>query len=111
MLFRSKTIDVDGKMSISSVIKYVLQNNVKASVIISPNPVVNNAEIFFESKTNGIGNYSMLNIMGNTILTGKIILQTGMNRVSQNVSGLATGTYLFLLNAGGEKVSVKFVKE
>ena len=108
--YRIKTIDVDGKMSLSSVIKYVLQKNVKASVTISPNPVVNNADIYFESKTNGIASYSILSTTGISIITGKISLQKGMNKFSQNVSGLAAGTYLFLINAGGERVSVKFVK-
>ncbi len=108
--YRIKTIDVDGKTSFSSVVKYVLQNNVKTSIIIFPNPVATNAELFFESKTNGTGNYTIVNTMGTTILTGKVILQKGMNKISQNVSGLIAGTYLFLLNVGGEKVSVKFVK-
>lgn len=108
--YRIKTIDVDGKMNVSSVIKYVLQYNVKASVIIYPNPVVNSADIYFYSKTNGIASYSILSTTGNSINTGKILLQKGMNKFSQNVSGLSAGTYLFLLNVGGEKVSVKFVK-
>lgn len=108
--YRIKTIDVDGKTSLSSVIKYVLQDNIKASVIISPNPVVNNADIYFECKTNGIASYSIFSTTGNSIITGKISVQKGMNKVSQNVSGLAAGTYLFLLNSGGGTVSVKFVK-
>ena len=109
--YRIKTIDVDGKMNVSSVIKYVLQDNVKASVIIYPNPVVNSADIYFYSKTNGIASYSILSTTGNSINTGKILLQKGMNKFSQNVSGLSAGTYLFLLNGVGEKVSVKFVKQ
>lgn len=109
--YRIKTIDVDGKMSVSSVIKYVLQDNVKASVIIYPNPVVNSTDIYFYSKTNGIASYSILSTTGNSIIIGKMLLQKGMNKFSQNVSGLSAGTYLFLLNGVGEKVSVKFVKQ
>lgn len=108
--YRIKTVDINGKMGLSSVVKYVLQNDVKASVIISPNPVAYNADIFFESKTNGTGNYFILNTMGTTILTRQISLQKGMNKISQNVSGLAAGTYLFLIKVGRERVSVKFVK-
>ena len=109
--YRIKSVDIDGKTSLSSTVKYVLQNNIKATVILSPNPVVNNADLFFESKINTIVNYAIINTIGNTIYTGKLTAQKGMNKVSQNVSGLPAGTYLFSLNIGGERISVKFVKE
>jgi hypothetical protein len=109
--YRLKAIAKDGKATYSTVVKIALQSNVFTAIIISPNPVVNTATVYYDSKVNNVSEYTILNTNGNTMLKGKISLQKGINKISQNVMGLAAGTYLFVINAGGERVTAKLVKE
>jgi hypothetical protein len=109
--YRIKAIATDGKVSFSSTVKLVLKANNNIAIIIAPNPVQEMANIILESKVASAVSYKIINTMGNMVATGNIQLQKGVNKISKNVEMLSAGTYLFVTEMNGERVSVKFVKE
>ncbi|MEQ1553573.1 MAG: T9SS type A sorting domain-containing protein [Ferruginibacter sp.] len=108
--YRIKAIAFDGKVSISATVKLLLKTN-NTTIIIAPNPVKETANIVLESKIANTVSFKIINTTGNTVATGNMQLQSGINKISKNISTLVAGTYLFVSEVNGERVSVRFVKE
>ncbi len=109
--YRIKAIAKDGKVSFSPTVKLVIKANNNVAIVIAPNPVQEAANIILESKISTNVSYKMINTMGNVVVAGNMQLQKGINKISKNIAILAAGTYLFVSEINGERVSVRFVKE
>jgi hypothetical protein len=109
--YRIKAIATDGKVTFSPTVKLLLKANNNTAIILAPNPVQETANIIFESKMASTVSYKMINTMGVVVAAGNMQLQKGVNKISKNVAMLSAGTYLFVSEINGERVSVKFVKE
>jgi hypothetical protein len=93
--YRLRQIDNDGKETLSKVISIATKGNGKLKAY--PNPVSNTLTI----ETDLSGNFQILNLLGQQVLTGKTTAQ----RI--DVSALPQGSYV--LKVGAEQV--KFVKQ
>ena len=94
---RLRQIDNDGKETLSKVVSIQSKGNDKLKVY--PNPVANTLTIvrkdsFGETEANG--DYQIINLLGQTLLTGKTTAQR------LDVSALPQGSYV--LKVGAEQV-------
>lgn len=75
--------------------KPVKVNNEEISVELFPVPASDNLTIRVNNiSKNEEASISIIDIMGNTVLTNKLKLEEGSNSVTHNISKLAKGTYL-----------------
>jgi hypothetical protein len=108
--YRVKAIATDGKTSFSTIEKLILKANNNVAILIAPNPVKETANIILESKVANKAAYKIIGTMGNVVAIGNMQLQKGINKISENVEKLSVGTYLFVTEIEGQRVSVAFVK-
>jgi hypothetical protein len=92
--YRLRQIDNDGKETVSKVISIATKGNTKLNIY--PNPVSNVLTI----ETDLIGDYQVINLLGQQVLRGKTASQV-------DVSALPQGSYI--LKVGLEQV--KFIKQ
>jgi hypothetical protein len=107
--YRLKTMDVDGKESISKVVS-VKQANVKGTFKVFPQPVADVATIQLESTTNGAGNITVSDASGRVVLTQKAVYTEGSNSLSISTQNLASGLYLIRLDNGLTTITERFIK-
>lgn len=93
--YRLRQIDNDGTETLSKVIS-IQTKDTKGKLAIYPNPVSN---LLTVENTEG-GNFQILNLLGQQVLSGKTTQQL-------DVSALPQGTYIFKMGAE----QVKFVKQ
>jgi len=111
--YRLKVIDIDGKISYSSIV--ALLNAIKGYEIISiaPNPVV--SDYFTLNITSAIAlkiDLQITDMQGRLVMRFSAPLIAGFNSIPVNTSKLATGTYILAGNINGDKTrSLRFVKQ
>jgi Secretion system C-terminal sorting domain len=104
--YRIKQIDLDGRFTYSSII--LLQHkDSKTNIIIAPNPVQNNATIFFNET--GSKTLQLLTTTGHIVYTEKI--NGTNNRHTINMSKLASGIYLLRLHTANGIELHKIIKQ
>ena len=77
-----------------------------------PNPADQNVQLSFTADQNMNLEYSIVNIAGQTILSGKYTASDGLNQINFDIDGLVSGMYFVRLldvDTGGEQ-SLKLVK-
>jgi hypothetical protein len=109
--YRIKAIDNDAKATYSPISKLSFKMSDMASIIIAPNPVKQYADIIIESKQVVTTPFKIINTNGQTVQSGKITLQKGINKINKNVTTLTSGYYLFVAEVNGERITAKLVKE
>jgi Secretion system C-terminal sorting domain len=111
--YRLKMVDVDGKISYSSIV--ALLNAVKGFDIVSiaPNPVVtDNFKLNVASAQAGKMEMVIFDMQGRLVNRQSIPLIAGFNSLPVNVGNLAAGTYTIQAVIGEERSKVmRFVKE
>lgn len=76
-------------------------------IACTPNPAHSQAQISFESKAVGNYQFTMVNALGETILTKSVNAEAGINYININTSNLASGMYLYSLSDGKNILSKK----
>ena len=99
--YRLKTVDVDGKLSFSSIIKIQLKG--ASRMQITENPVLNNLNI------GGLKSKGQIRIID---LTGKVLLEKKVQTqaMSINIPFIQTGMYLLQYADGTNTETQKFIK-
>ncbi len=104
--YRIKQIDLDGRFSYSSII--LLQNkDSKTNIIIAPNPVVNEATLFFNETGNKT--LQLLTTGGQIVYTEKINGTNNSHTI--NMSKLASGIYVLRLQTENGIKTYKIIKQ
>ncbi len=98
--FPPLNLDVPNKIS-SNIFQFKL----------SSDPVSANAYVVLILQENATVGMEILDVLGNVKYSNTLVLQTGENRLPLNTSALASGIYICRLQAGGDVVSVRFIKE
>jgi hypothetical protein len=78
---------------------------------LSSDPVVTNAEVIITLQNSMSVRMEIMDILGHIVLSEERMLSAGENRLPLNSSHFTPGIYICRLQAGGEVVSVRFVKE
>jgi Secretion system C-terminal sorting domain len=97
--YRLRQIDFDGTASLSNIVSVTQKGKGKA-LTIYPNPVSNTLTVENTEEDEEVGNFQIINLLGQQVLSGK----TGQGL---DVSALPQGTYV--LRVGEEQA--KFIKQ
>ncbi len=92
----------------------VLQKSSYPNILVanlSSNPVQTNTEAIVTLRENMNVRIEIMDILGNVRQSDERMLSAGENRLPVNASALAAGVYICRLQAGGEVMSLRFVKE
>ena len=106
--YRIKYVDKDGKSALSKTATVTL-NKLIASILILPNPVVNELKLVIEATSNDQAVISVMNIEGKTVLQRSIPIHRGENTVIEDVGGLTNGVYLLHIVTGGSSSAERFL--
>ncbi len=91
----------------------ILANSSTNILQLYPNPAKEqlHLKIFFTQKQNTIATLMVYDMLGKQIISENMNLQHGKANHSINVSNLPSGNYIALVQAGGEVVKQRFVRE
>jgi hypothetical protein len=104
--YRLKITSKDGTFKYSSVV--VIVNQQFGNTTLFPNPVKHNLAIAHDM-IGRAGVARIFDISGKQVL--QVSLQRGATQTSLTLPTLAAGTYMFVLDNGGQKTVSKFIKE
>jgi hypothetical protein len=107
--YRLKTMDFDGKESISKVVA-VKQAVGKGTFKVFPQPVADIATIQLESTTHGQAAITVLDASGRVVLTKNAVYTEGSNNFTISTQNLASGLYLIRLDNGLTTTTERFIK-
>ena len=80
-------------------------------VHLSSNPIASNTEAMITLRDRMKVQMQIMDILGHIIFSEERMLSAGINSLPINSSKFASGIYICRLQAGGEVVSLRFVKE
>jgi hypothetical protein len=104
--YRVKAVDKDGKTMYSSIMRVNI-GKVASTLIISPNPVVNNQlNIQLNDMTKGVYSLNLYNMTGQKVYSQDIKCEEGSSTVSMKIpASVKGGTYNVQLSNGETRIS------
>lgn len=96
--YRVRDVDIDGRSALSRTATVAL-NKMIASVLIAPNPVVNELKLIIQSVSNDQAMFNVVNMDGKLVLQKSISIRRGENTISENVAALPNGAYILQLTS------------
>lgn len=109
--YRLLITDKDGSITYSEIRSINFSNNNNIAARIYPNPAKDKLIVELNSKTNTNVGITIISADGKTEQQLIRQLQSGNNKISINVAGLASGTYLLRITTKEGQQVLKFVKE
>lgn len=103
--YRIRSVDFDGKIKLSAVIKITFNNNIKG-IQVFPSPINDNASILFTAMQNEKTTINIMDITGKVLQQYNVEAKKGTNLFPViNVADLRAGTYFIKISSvkGGTK--------
>ncbi len=108
--YRLKMVERDNVIRYSMVIK-VSTNLAKRSLFVSPNPVINNFSLSYQTESSGAATIHIKDITGKILKTFTDAVTKGNNVIYiQNMADWRPGVYIISLQQGNSVEHTKFVK-
>jgi hypothetical protein len=105
LYYRLIQVDFDGTSeTFQTVVVNTNKNLNEFSLTIYPQPIEGIAKINFKVPEEGLYNFKIYNIVGETILSSKLIGVVGENWFKINMSAFNSGTYMFSLSDDNGRV-------
>ena len=109
--YRLRRVDNDGQSQLSET-KTVRIAAGKVQVQLKANPVKNSPlEAIIDVQQSGTASIRIVNLNGETLLNQQINLQQGTNNYKAPAISLPAGTYLLQVQASGELINTKFIRQ
>jgi len=112
VFYRIRIIDVDGKASYSAIVK--LSSQVKDIELsgITPNPVMNIAQVKVNTIKKDVVNLVVIAADGKVVSRTSVQLQAGSSIISVDIANLPSGVYMLKgIFSDGQTNTVKFIKQ
>lgn len=112
LFYRLRVISANGTEELSTIIAFREAANTKQDFRIYPTVINSTATVNVKTGNAGTGTLDIVDLSGRTILRHDITLQNGENNIS--VTGfdkLLAGSYVAILNSGGNHYTQKFIKQ
>ncbi len=107
--YRLQMIDINGSYTFSSVI--ALRGQSSSTISVSPNPFSNIINVEIPSQTGGHSTLALLDGNGRSVLSKKLVLQSGTNVVAIPVpAGTAPGLYVLRIEENNHVSFLKLIK-
>ena len=84
-------------------------NNFASSVKIYPNPSNGQFTVEVETENNLTAEVVVYDLTGRIILSQQNVLHSGVNAISMNVEGIASGTYVLQMKSGDKQYVATFI--
>lgn len=108
--YRLKQTDYDGKFSYSEIVPVRFES--KSNIfIVQPNPAKDNMDVVFSTETEGSAVVQIFNSQGQVVLSKKVDLHEGVNRLPISLDSFIKGVYFVTLENGLEVQKTRLVKE
>lgn len=110
--YRIKMVDVDGRISYTTIVKVGAQAKDMQLVGILPNPASNTAQLNITTSKKDKVELSVVSIEGKVMSKSTVQVQSGSSIVSLDVSSLSNGVYFVKgIFSDGQTNSIRFVKQ
>ncbi len=110
--YRLTQVDFDGAYEVFKAIKYGFETVGNLSITVTPNPMLNEANITFSVPTLGTYDFSVISQTGQLVYEAQVLGTEGLNQFSFSVSNWTKGLYHFVLkDNSGNKVQEKVLKQ
>jgi hypothetical protein len=110
-LYRIKSIDADGKESLSVVKMVNIPQLISAQALaVYPNPASEQINVSVSADEPAKANLRIVDNSGRIVKQEKVDLQKGSNSLSYNVQSLATGAYHLIIATETQSYSTTFIK-
>jgi len=106
--YRIKDVDKDNKSALSRVATVALNKSI-ASVLILPNPVVNELRLVIQAATNDQATIRVINMKGQVVMEKTTAIVRGKNTVTTDASGLSNGVYMLQITTGESSTTERFM--
>ena len=85
------------------------ENEIKVSLNLYPNPVVDNLSIQYNGITGGTAKVNIFNMIGKNVMSTVASVEEGMNTLNLNTFELPAGIYFLEVENNGELIRSKFM--
>jgi hypothetical protein len=106
--YRLKMVEKNGTSKYSNI-KWVYLDQVRKSILITPNPVNNNASISFTGINNSTAKLIIRNLTGQVLCSRIISIKPGENKYPLNTSALSPGIYIIEISTPEKTYTNKMV--
>jgi hypothetical protein len=89
----------------------IAQVGTEASLQVYPNPAVSEAEIIFTTAGAVYASVKIVDVTGREVAAQSLRSFAGLNKIRMDVSQLPKGVYYVALNAGGDVITKKLIKQ
>jgi hypothetical protein len=107
--YRLQIVDANGASRYSNVI-ILSVNKTRGTIIIHPNPVINEATVEINTVVAGKINYELTDITGKKILQHAVTLAKGDNTITIHLDKLPAGIYYLKVSGNNINEAVKLQK-
>ncbi|MBB1287184.1 T9SS type A sorting domain-containing protein [Flavisolibacter sp. BT320] len=108
--YRLKMVDTDGSFTYSHVLS-VQPGSLNIHVSLFPNPAQQRAVLTIEASKKDAVQYSVVDAMGRTIQSKKILVNEGINPVAIETNAYPAGVYTLLVTGSANYGETRFVKQ
>lgn len=108
LYYRLKSVDKDGEVTYSNIATVSLVS-AGSRIVISPNPVINDARVVISTAIEGKAEWRLMDNAGRVVLQGNASLMAGNNQVNINTRNMTSGIYYFRLIGAGMDKQVKLM--
>ncbi len=109
--YRLKNVDKDGRFDYSNIVVVERKTGKFSFTSVAPNPTSYDLNVKFETTENADIKLSMMDVLGQVVLTQNVEAQKGINSVTVNTSSLPAGAYFLNLNNGVNTLTQRIVKQ
>ena len=109
--YRLNTIDIDGASQLSDVIAVKRTITGFEELTITPNPAKAQTILTFQAAQTGSLEITITDKTGKLLMTKKVEIIDGTNRLPLDLTTLPSGIYVVTLNNGSETISERIVKK
>ncbi len=109
--YRLTQVDFDGKKEVFKAIKFGANEGKALEITVSPNPVIDEADITFSVPEYGSYNFSIVSQTGQLIYQAQLLGTEGLNKYNYSANELPKGIYHFIISDNnGNMIQQKVLK-
>ena len=109
--YRLKTLDFDGKTTLSNIISIQRPTEKRQTIKLSPNPTSNWLNLEFDSREVAAFTATIVDVQGRILSKTVINGQIGLNYSALNVAQLPAGLYTLILSNTKQRTTKQFIKQ
>ncbi len=112
VFYRIKSIEITGTITYSNIVKVTDQQKDMMLVAVSPNPVINQAQLNISTTKKDMVDLTVISMEGKVVQRISIQLQAGTSIINLDVASLQKGVYMIKGTfSNGQTNTIKFTKQ